>query len=311
MATNILGTLSPDVLALDVIQFLKLKFPMLTAIATDFSNEPVRLNTRIISRVVTPPAVQTFQGFPPAGTGTGYQASAATTIDVPVSINNFRYVSLSFSDDQLANTPRNLVQEQVEAAAYALGKDAFDRLMALCIKANFPTFTVSTNANFTRDVLTAVRLQLQQAGSDTPRYGIMDSAAMEYLLQDPTIISRFYIQVSDDSIDMEEGHLRGIGGFEDIWEYPQLTTDAPLTTGFFGNKHALVMAARVPSDPAAFVNDIPINAIIKNVSDPDTGLTIQYRYHYDVMLGQLSMVLTWIFGVAVGVAGHGALVTLS
>jgi hypothetical protein len=72
-----------------------------------------------------------------------------------------------------------------------------------------------------------------------------------------------------------------------------------------------VLAARVPSDPAAFVADIPINAIIKNVRDPDTGLTIQYRYHYDVQQGRLDMVLTWIFGVAVGVAGHAALVTLS
>jgi hypothetical protein len=71
------------------------------------------------------------------------------------------------------------------------------------------------------------------------------------------------------------------------------------------------MAARVPSDPAAFVADIPINAIIKNVEDPDTGLTLQYRYHYDVQQGRLDMVLTWIFGVAVGVAGHAALVTLS
>jgi hypothetical protein len=302
---NVLGTLSPDVLALDVIQFLKLKFPMLTAIATDFSDEPVRLNTRIISRVVTPPPVQSYTQ------ATGYVSSNATTTDVPVSINQFRYVALSFFDDEMASTPRNLVQEQVEACAYSLGKDAFDRLMALCIVANFPQHVVQTAANFSRDTLTAVRLLLQQAGSDTPRFGIIDSTAMEYLLQDPTIISRFYVQVDDDSIDMEEGHLRGIGGFEDIWEYPQFTTDAPNGIGYFGNKHGLVLAARVPSDPAVFIADIPINAIIKNVRDPETGLTLQYRYHYDVKAGRLDMILTWIFGVAVGVAGHAALVTLT
>lgn len=305
MATNTLGTLSPDVLALDTIQYLKLRFPMLTAIATDFSDEPVRLNTRIISRVVTPPIVNTYSKT------TGYVEGNAVTTDVPVSINQFRYVSLSFFDDELSSTPRNLVQEQVEAAAYSLGKDAFDRLMALCIVANFPTHTVSTAANFTRDVLTAVRMQLQVAGSDIPRFGILDSAAMEYLLQDPTIISRFYVQVDDDSVNMEEGHLRGIGGFEDIWEYAALTADAPGTIGYFGNKHGLVLAARVPSDPAAFVADIPINAIIKNVRDPETGLTIQYRYHYDVKMGRLDMILTWIFGVAIGVPGHVSLVTLT
>jgi hypothetical protein len=305
MALNVLGTLSPDVITLDVLQILKKRFPMLTAIATDFSNEPVRLNTRIISRVAGVPAVGSY------GYTTGYADTPATTTDIPVSINQFRYVSLSFYDDQMASTPRNLVQEQIEGAAYALGKDAFDKLMALCIVANFPTHTVSTAANFTRDVLTAARLQLQQAGAAIPRFGILDSTGMEYLLQDPTIISRFYINVEDNAIDQELGILTGIGGFEKIYEFADLTTDAPNTLGFFGNKNALVMAARIPSDPASFVADIPINAIIKNVTDEETGLSIQYRYHYDVKMGRLDMILTWIFGVAVGVPGHAALVTLS
>jgi hypothetical protein len=305
MATNVLGTLSPDVITLDVLQFLKKRFPMLTAVATDFSKEPVRLNTHIISRVVTPPAVQSYA---PA---TGYAASAATTTDVSVLINQFRYVAVSFTDDQLASTPRNLVQEQVEAAAYSLGKDAFDQLMALALVANFPTHTVSTAANMTRDVLTAIRYQLQVAGSVVPRFGILDSAGMEYLLQDPTIVSRFYVNVEDSAIDQEAGILTGIGGFEKIYEYPDLTAKAANTLGFFGNKNALVFAARVPSDPAAFVADIPINAIIKNVVDEDTGLTLQYRYHYDVQMGRLDLILTWIFGVAIGVANHAALITLT
>ena len=305
MATNVLGTLSPDVITLDVLQFLKKRFPMLTAVATDFSNEPVRLNTRIISRVVTPPAVASYTA------AAGYVESAATTTDVQVNINNFRFVAVSFSDNELASTPRNLIQEQVQAAAYALGKDAFDKLMALALVANFPTHTVSTAANLTRDTLTAVRAQLQQAGAITPRFGIIDSAGMQYLLQDPTIVSRFYVNVEDSAIDQEAGILTGIGGFEKIYEYPDLTTDAANTLGFFGNKNALVMAARVPSDPAAYISDIPVNAIIKNITDEDTGLTIQYRYHYDVKMGKLNLILTWIFGVAVGVPGHAALITLT
>ena len=302
---NALGTLSPDVITLDVLQFLKKRFPMLTAVATDFSKESVRLNTHIISRVVTPPAVQSYTQ------ASGYVATNATTTDVSVLINNFRYVTVSFYDDSMASTPRNLVQEQVEAAAYSLGKDAFDKLMALAIVANFPTHTVSTAANMTRDTLTAVRYQLQAAGSAVPRFGILDSAGMEYLLQDPTIISRFYVNIQDSAVDQEAGILTGIGGFEKIFEYADLTTDAANTLGFFGNKNALVLAARVPSDPASFVSDLPINAIIKNITDEETGLTIQYRYHYDVIMGRLDMTLCWIFGVAVGVPSHAALITLS
>jgi len=302
---NVLGTLSPDVISLDVLQILKKRFPMLTAVATDFSDEVVRLNTKIISRVASVPAVQSYTQ------AAGYGESAATTTDVQVQINQFRYVSLSFYDDSMSTTPRNLVQEQIEGAAYALGKDAFDKLMALAIVANFPTHTVSTAANLTRDTLTAVRMQLQQAGASVPRFGILDSAGMQYLLQDPTIISRFYVNIEDAAVDQEAGVLTGIGGFEKIYEFADLTTDAANTLGIFGNKNALVLAARVPSDPASFVADIPINAIIKNVTDEETGLTIQYRYHYDVKFGRLDMILTWIFGVAVGVPGHAALITLT
>ena len=305
MATNSLGTLSPDVISLDVLQFLKKRFPLLTQISTDFSQETVRLNTRIISRVVTPPAVASYTQ------AAGYVETAAATVDVPVQINNFRYVSLSFHDDEMSSTPRNLVAEQVEAAAYSLGKDAFDKLCALMIGANFTSHVVQTVANLTRDDLTSVRLKLQQAGAAVPRFGLVDSTGFASLLNDPTIISRFYVQVEDASVDMVAGRLRGIGGFETVDEYADLTTDAPNTLGFFGAKPALVMAARVPSDPAAFVADIPVNAIIKNVTDPDTGLTVQYRYHYDVKMGRLDLILTWIFGVAVGVAGHGALITLT
>src|SRR6201987_910942 len=302
---NSLGPLRPDVISLDILQILKKRFPMLTAIATDFSNEAVRLNTRIISRVATVPPVQTWTQ------ANSYLSTAAATTDVPVQINHFHYVALSFFDDEMASTPRNLVQEQIEGAAYALGKDAFDKLMALCLVANFPTHTVSTVPNFTRDVLTAVRMQLQQAGASVPRYGILDATGMEMLLQDPTIISRFYINIEDSAVDQEAGILTGIGGFEKIYEFADLTTDAPNTLGFFGNKNALVLAARVPSKPASFVPDNPINAIIKNVTDEETGLTVQYRYHYDVKMGRLDMILTWIFGVAVGVPGHAALVTLT
>src|ERR1700747_260100 len=110
---NTLGTLSPDVIALDVMKFLRKRFPVMTSISTDFSKESVRLNTHIISRVVTVPTVQSYTQ------ANGYLNSAAATVDVPVLINNFRYVALSFFDDELASTPRNLIQEQVESAAYA------------------------------------------------------------------------------------------------------------------------------------------------------------------------------------------------
>ena len=153
---NSLGTLSPDVITLDCLDFLKKRFPILTNISTDFSNEPVRLNTHIISRVVTPPAVQSYSQ------ANGYASTTGVTTDVSVAINQFRHVTLSFYDDELSSTPRNLVQEQVEAAAYSLGKDAVDQLLAIASTTNF-THNVVTAANFARTTLTAARATLRKA----------------------------------------------------------------------------------------------------------------------------------------------------
>jgi hypothetical protein len=301
---NVLGTLSPDVLALDCLDFLKKKFPILTAIATDFSDEPVRLNTHIISRVVTPPPVQSYTQ------ALGYNPSSGVTTDVSVQINQFRYAAISFYDDELSSTPRNLVAEQVEAAAYSLGKDASDQLLVLASTANF-THSVTTSANFTRSTLTAARATLRKAGSNPYYFGVLNSDAWQYLTSDQTMINTFMLRVNEENVNFEDGHIQGISGFRDLYEYSDLNITNTTVNGFFASKNALVMAARVPSDPAAFVADIPVNAIIKNVQDEDTGITLQYRYHYDVQRGRLDMVLTWIFGVALGVTGHGTLVTQS
>ena len=301
---NVLGTLSPDVLALDCLDFLKKKFPILTAFATDFSDEPVRLNTHIISRVVTPPPVQSYTQ------ALGYNPSSGVTTDVSVMINQFRYAAISFYDDELSSTPRNLVAEQVEAAAYSIGKDAADQLLALTTTTNF-THSVTTTANFNRNTLTAARAALRKQGSNPYYVGILNSDAWQYLTSDQTMLNTFFLKINEGNVNFEDGHIQGVSGFRDLYEYSDLNITNTTVNGFFASKNALVMAARVPSDPAAFVADIPVNAIIKNVQDEDTGITLQYRYHYDVQRGRLDMILTWIFGVALGVAGHGTLVTQS
>jgi hypothetical protein len=301
---NILGTLSPDVLALDCLDFLKKKFPILTTVATDFSDEPVRLNTHIISRVVTPPPVQSYTQ------ALGYNPSSGVTTDVSVNINQYRYAAISFYDDELASTPRNLVAEQVEAAAYSIGKDAADQLLALASTANF-THTVQTSANFARSTLTAARATLKKQGANPYYFGVLNADAWQFLTSDQNMINTFMLAINPGNVNFEDGHIQAVSGFRDLYEYPDLNITNTTVNGFFASKNALVLAARVPSDPAAFVADIPINAIIKNVQDEDTGITLQYRYHYDVQRGRLNMILTWIFGVALGVTGHGCLVTQS
>lgn len=277
---------------------------MLESVATDFSEEAVLLNQTVTSRVVTPPAVQDFTSI--AAGGSGYVSTAAATVDVPVIINKHKFVSLSFSDTEIASTRRNLIDEQIAASAYSLGRQAAIDLFALATPTNFPdNVSVTAAANVDRNTVLAVRAKLNQAGaSEDNRFGVIESATMQSLGADPTIVSRFYY---NQEPDFKGGHIEGLAGFDDIFEYTELNSANNLL-GFFGAKQALVFASRVPADPTELVpGGLPLPGKIENVVDPDSGMGLQMRYWYDFREGSLNMVLTWMYGVALGVAGHAAL----
>jgi|SRR6516162_284218 hypothetical protein len=299
MPANSLGTLSPTLVVLDTIQFLKKTFPVITQITTNFSDQAVLLNETVISRVVTPPPAHDYVS--PAAAGTGYAAQdAATTTDVPVVINKHKFATLAFSDTEMSSTPRDLPTEQKQALAYSLGRQLLIDLFALVTPTNFTTtYQIVDPKNSNRHTVTAMRQLLVTNGASINRFGVVNPTVFAALAQDTGVISQF--NFGSAKPDLSGGTIDGLAGFTQIIEYAELNTANSLA-GFFGAKEALVMAARVPEVP-----DISLPGTVENVADPDSGLTIQYREYYDMMGGQLNVSLTWMYGVAKGVTGHGAI----
>jgi hypothetical protein len=299
MPANSLGTLSPTVVVLDTIQFLKKTFPVITRITTNFSQDATLLNETVISRVVTPPPTHDYVA--PAAAGTGYNPQdAATTVDVPVTINKHKFATLTFTDTEMASTPRDLPMEQKQALAYSLGRQLLIDLFALVTPTNFPTtYQIVDPKNSNKHTVLAMRQLLVANGATINRFGVVNPIVFAALGQDASVISKFNFGTSDP--DLQAGTIDDFGGFSQISEYAELNTANSLA-GFFGGKEALVMAARVPEIP-----DISIPGNIENVADPDSGLTLQYREYYDMMAGQFNVTLTWMYGVAKGVAAHGAI----
>jgi hypothetical protein len=298
------GTLSPDVVAVATLGFIRQNFPILTAVASDFSDQDVKLNASLITRIVNVPEVQSFSKQ------YGYAAGSGGTTDVKVTMDNFRYVTLSFYDDDMSSTSRNLVAESAEAAAYALAKDAADSLMDLATPANFPNHIVSSGADFDRATLASLRAQLVSQGAGLPRSVIVSPSAFESLSQDVTILSKWNQNVTDSTTNYGmDAEINGIGGFNSVMEYANLTVDDANLTGFGFAKNALIVVGRVPTDPSQYIEGVPQNAIIRNISDPLSGLTVQYRAEYHASLGRLDVILAWIFGVGVGAPFDGVLVT--
>lgn len=301
---NTLGTLSPSELVLDCIQILRQRFPILTAVSTDFSNDAAKFNQAINSRIVTPIAAADYS------TSVGYAASGVTTTDVPVTINKHKHVSISFNEQELSSTPRNLIQEQTEAAAYSLGLQMSNDLWALCTPANFATNTplnVANAAAVTRAQVIKIRQALVTAGATLKRVAIVSADVFSGLAGDQTVYSKLY---DGKEVNFQDGVILGLAGFDRIVEYAGLPTGlTPFVKGYFGGKEGLLIAARVPADPGMFVSGVPLNAKIGVETDADTGLSIQWRYMYDPWKGTLQMTLAVMYGVAVGVAGHAILQT--
>jgi hypothetical protein len=307
---NSLGSLTPGVITRDVLDSIVKQFPLLSRIARDFSGEAANFGEAVKSRVVTNPTVSDYNT-----TGGGYVAGNAATVDVPVTINQHKHVTLNFGEQEISGTNRNLIGEQIDASAYALGRKMIDDLYAVMTPANFPAATnetVEALADVDRDTNIEVRRALRSRGVMGPYFGILNDTAFANLTKDAEVSSRDYVT---EFPDYDGGVVRNVGGIRDTFEDVSLPANSSNVIGFYGSQSSLVVAARVPKDPATDMAQLgialPVPGTIDVVTHEATGLQLMQRYWYDMSSGKLNMTLTWMYGVAKGVANNGELVVTS
>jgi hypothetical protein len=297
-----MATLSTTELITDVIDAFKVRFPLMSAIGTDFSSDEAKLGQTITGRILSLPSVQDYDGTD------GYKANSASanslTTDVSVTLNRHKHVPIKVDFIDQVSTKRDLYAETVGNMAYALGKEAFDYTMGLVTQANFSHEVVGTTANSDYDALALATKVLNKNGaSATGRIGIVNSDVFQTLDSDQRIASGDYHGQQKGA--SAYGVLSNVGGFESIFEYPDLPANSEDLTGFFTDKTGIVMASRIPNDVEALANRIGIPAISKVdvVSDADTGLTMMGITYQDAGTFDVYTTLTWIYGVSAGAQG--------
>ncbi len=300
-----MSTLSTAEIILDVLEAFKVQFPQLGSFGTDFSNKTAKLDQQIIARIVSVPSVQDYDAT------TGYEANAANandlTVDVPVTLNRHKHVPIKVDYIEQISTKRDLYNEVVGNMAYALGKEAFDFGMGLTVAANFSEESIFSLANSDKDMLTDVTKDMNLIGAaGKGRYGIVNSSVFETLDNDTRISSGdFYGQRREENA---YGHLKGIAGFKDIFEYPDMPDNSENQSAFFGDKRAIVLASRIPTDMEALADRLGVPKIAKMepVSDPDTGLTFMAITWQKSGTFDLFTTLAWIYGISAGSQGGSA-----
>jgi hypothetical protein len=272
--SNTLGSKNGALIAQRTLETLLELFPMLRQIATDFSAESAKLNQQIISRVVVPGTAKDYH------VDNGYVADDRTTVDVPVTIDNFKHHTYGVNDKERSETGRSLVDEFALTSAHALGKAMMDSVFAKVTAANYPEVYDVTPENFDRDDVCEIDEDLADLNvPEAGRFMVLKSSYYKGLKLDTTVIAN----AGSGADTVKTGKLPEVDGFS-VSRYPSLPHNGENLAGL----------------PAA-----PVPGVIKTSVEPNSGLALQLREWYDMGKGKEFRTMTLQWGSSVGLTNTG------
>jgi hypothetical protein len=283
---NTIGTTNANVIAQRALEILVADYSFLKNSVTDFSSEAAKYNASIYTHRISATTAQDYSQ------ANGYVATATTQTDVQITLNKFKHVSYSVDDQERTSSNINLIERFAGAAAHALGLQMVGDLLALVTSSSFTSALTQSSATFSYASVVSAGITLNNANvPQHDRYAVLAPSFYGRLLNDSTI-------VANAQISGEQSRTAGIGsvaGFN-INMYSAVPSNSITLGGFFAQREALLIAARVPEIPTG----VPIPGDISVVTEPRTGLSIQVREAYSVFTGQLQRTYALIYGVKAG-----------
>lgn len=309
---NLLGTPVPgrlcvtltvsEILA-DVLAAFKKSVPMLRFFSYDQSGaaKPAKYGQTVIAQI---PSLPTAYDYVVA---TGYEANAQNArdllTDVPIVINQWKHVPFKLMHDDVNEDRSMNYLKAIDNAGYVLAKAVVDYALGKVVAANFTRSTVASIGNTSKDTLNALRIAMNTNGAGAPRYGLVSSAFYGALDADTRIASKDYYgqMIGENPV----GSLRGVSGFKEILEYPDLPGNAEYLSGFFFDSRAIAVATRIPEDSTTLANSmgIPVTYKTEVMQDPETGITLVAYSHINQNTHQIHVSITVMYGAVAGAQG--------
>lgn len=297
LAANSLGTLSGELVTQRTLSLLKLSFPWLSKVSTDFSSEGAAWNQVVKTRLVSVPTLSSYTA------GNGYSRANAGTTDASVTINNHKGVEIAFNANELSSTSRDLFGEQVEGAHYALGKGLADTLLALITVANYSNESVEATADVDADTCDTLDAALAGRGVVGPRLGLFSSAVYRKLGKDSSLVT--LAAMGNRSEIITQGTLPPIKNIQPYELFNLPTPAGENLTGFACTADALAIATRVPNDYSKVFGDVASNGVVQLVTNPDTGISVMLVRYIDHKAAEAAWRIALMWGAAVGNAASG------
>lgn len=289
LAANSLGTLTGELVVQRSLSMLKLSYPFLRAITTDYSSENAAYGQTIKTRLRGALTANTYDP------DTGYGTNNASTTDVSITINQNVGVPVTFNVNELASTNRDLFGEQAEGAHYAIGTKLVDALFALITTGNYTKHTDSKLSVFARSVMTSAAKEMSKDKvAPMGRFALLNPDFFEKLGQDATLVQLAAYQRPELITEYSLPRTAGFTPYEAV----SLPATSALA-GFFGTSESLALATRVPNDYTAALPGAS-NGVVQVVTNPDTGISVQLVRYVDHTLAAATSRIALMFGVAVG-----------
>jgi len=235
-----------------------------------------------------------------ATTFSAYNICDGTKTVVTVSINKHKHIAVGQNDLSAAGSSMSNLEDFSFQQGAALGLLVFQDIFSLVTTGNYSLATAVSVVDFGVAQIRAGRLMLSQAKVPTMgRALILDAAPFDNLLG----ISNFIqVNLSGSDAALRDGQIGKVLGLT-VYE----TNALPGTNsvmGLIGHPNAIAVAARylAPQMGNTYEAAYP-------VTDPDTGLTIGVRKHYDNNTGTRYLNLECNYGYSKGIT-NGARVIM-
>jgi hypothetical protein len=290
MPTNTLGGVNLAALAERSLDTLVDVLPRLQVFSTDFSADIATAGESVSTRVATQPSS--------ASLATGYATNAqnSTTTAKTVTLGAVTGSVLGFNDAEWSKSNINLYDIFIKPGINAVANDMIDDALALITSANFSTAAFTgASAGFDEDDVADIGKVLTDAKVPKGNRSMVLSTAYYNALLKRDAVKLAYAIGGTEAI--RQGVIPNISGFQ-VMEYTDIPSNSENLVGFACSPQGIIIAARSPAVPANFPGEI------MDVTEPDSGFTLQLRKWYSADDGQYYLSMAAMWGVAVGVAGN-------
>jgi hypothetical protein len=288
-------TLSVAEILMDTLEAFKTELPGMLNYASDFSTKNAVKGDKITAHLALKPTVRDVDPV----TGFANSAALAENLleDVSVTLDQLKHVPVRVNMLSQLAAKKDLYKVAIRDQGYVLAKHVVDAALTKAAT-NFSNSLSMAPALVDVDALETIRNRANAQGmSREGRYGVVSTPFASALQNDPRTGSKQF----NAQLNGAQGYrvFKNIGGFEVIWEYPDLPAGV---SGFFGDRRAIGIATAMPHNLSHVARDLGIPEVMRmdQVTDPETGLQMSGVSWQAPGTGDLFLTTAILFGLVVG-----------